>query len=185
MDIDKAIESRISVKHFSSKKPDWRDIIEAIDAARYAPMAGNNHTVRFILVDKPESIEEITKACQQDFIGKAQYIVVVASLTSRLTNAYGKQGEVYSRQQAGAAIENFLLKLHSLELSTCWIGYFAENQIKRTLKVPDDVNIEAVFPIGYDFEKRRTKRLKTELDRILHFNKYGQKKMKPNKKMNV
>ena len=51
MELDKAIKSRKSVRKFTSKKPNWRDIVECIDAARYAPMAGNNYTLKFIVID--------------------------------------------------------------------------------------------------------------------------------------
>src|SRR3990172_3189658 len=122
MELDKAIKGRSSVKKFNSKKPDWRDIIEAIDAARYAPMAGGNYTLKFILVSDEEKINQIAQACQQDFISQVSYVVVACSNASRTTNSYGKQGEVYVRQQAGAAMENFMLKLQDFGLSTCWVG---------------------------------------------------------------
>ena len=185
MDLDKAIQSRTSIRKFSSKKPDWRDIIECIDAARYAPMAGGSYSLKFILVDNPETIKKIAEASQQDFIAQAHYVVVVCSNPSKTINAYGKQGEVYARQQAGAAIQNFLLKIEEAGLSTCWVGYFVENQIKRILKIPEETNIEAIFPIGFEYEKKRTKKAKIELDNILYFNLYGNKRMKEPEKMDV
>lgn len=185
MDLNKIIKSRKSVKKFSSKKPNWRDIIEAIDSARYAPMAGNNYTVKFILIDNPEKIQKLADCAQQDFIAKAHYVVVVCSNPSRPINAYDKEGEIYVRQQAGAAIQNFLLKLQESGLSTCWIGYFVENEVKNLLNIPDNVNVEAFFPIGYEHVRSRTKRAPIDLDRILYFDKYGQKKMKQPKKLNV
>ena len=185
MDLDKAIQSRTSTKKFSSKKPDWRDIIECIDAARYAPMAGGNYTLKFILVDNKEFIKKIAEASQQDFIAKAHYVVVVCSNPSRLVNAYGKQGENYTRQQAGAAIQNFLLKIEESGLSTCWVGHFVESQIKKTLRIPEETNIEAIFPIGYEYEKKHSKRAKIDLNNILYFNEYEQKKMKEPNKLDV
>ena len=185
MELDKAIKSRSSVKKFNSKKPDWRDIIECIDAARFAPMAGGNYSLKFILVDDKENISKIAEACQQHFVGQAHYVVVACSNPSRTTNAYGKQGENYLRQQAGAAIQNFLLKIEESGLSTCWVGYFVENQIKRALGIPEEVNVEAVFPIGFEYEKKHTRKAEIDLDNILYFNSYGQKRMKPLKKMDV
>ena len=185
MELDKAIKGRSSVKKFNSKKPDWRDIIEAIDAARYAPMAGGNYSLKFILVSDSEKIRNIAEACQQPFVGQAHYLVVACSVPDRLTNAYEKQGEVYARQQAGAAIENFLLKLVESGLSTCWVGYFVEEHIKRELKIPGNVQVEAIFPIGFEYEKKRAKKAKIDLDNILYFNAYGERRMKPLKKINV
>lgn len=184
MELNKAIKSRHSVKKFKSKKPDWRDIIECIDSARYSPMAGNNYTLKFIVIDDKKKIEKIADAAQQSFISQADYVVVVCSDTTRTLNAYGKKGEIFCRQQAGAAIQNFLLKTQEKALATCWIGYFVENIIKRELKIPENINVEAVFPIGYEFGKSK-KRLKIDIDRILYFNKYGNKKMKSPKKLEV
>ena len=185
MELDKAIKSRSSVRKFNSKKPDWRDIIECIDAARYAPMAGGSYSVKFIHVDDPEKIRNIAEACQQSFVGTVHYVVIACSNPGRTINSYGKQGEVYLRQQAGAALQNFLLKIEESGLSTCWVGYFVENQIKRELKIPEGTNVEAIFPIGFEYEKNRTKKARIDLDRILYFNSYGQTKMSPPKKIDV
>jgi len=178
MELSKAIQNRRSVRKFSNKKPDWRNIIECIDSARYAPMAGNNYTLKFILVDNEEKIQQISESCQQQFISNTKFVVAVCSKPARTTNLYGKQGEIYCRQQAGAAIENFILSLEEFGLATCWVGAFVEDQIKRELKIPKDVNVEAVFPIGYESEKPRTKHAKIDLDRILYFNSYGNSKMR-------
>lgn len=178
MQLDKAIKTRRSIRNYSKKKPDWREIIEAIDKARYAPMAGNLFTPRFILVKDSEKIEKITNATQQTFCNKAQYIVVVCSDKKLPKNSFGERADRYCRQQAGAAIQNFLLKINELGLATCWIGHFVDNQIKQILKIPDECDIEALFPIGYAKEIKRPV-FKTELDNCLFFEEFGQKKMKP------
>lgn len=178
MDLDKAIKSRKSVKKFSDKKPDWREIIECIDSMRHAPRAGNNFSLKVILVNEKEKINNISEACQQNFISQASYVLIVCSTNSRATNAYGKKGEVFLRQQAGAAIENFLLKIEEKGLDTCWVGYFSEGQIKTELKIPENVNIEAIFPIGYSSKQFKFKpRRKIDLDTFLYFNRYGNKRM--------
>ncbi len=185
MELDKAIQSRTSVRKFKNEKPDWRDIIECIDASRYAPMAGNNFSLKFILVDDKKAIKKISEASQQLFIAQAKYVVVICSNPSRTLNAYEKKGEVFYRQQAGAAIQNFLLKIKEVGLSTCWVGYFVEEQIKRELKIPKDIQVEAIFPIGYAFEKTGKTKNKIDLDNILYFNKYKNKKMKNPKTLEV
>ncbi len=185
MSFDSLIRSRKSVKEFKNRMPDWRDIIEAIDAARFAPMAGNNYTLKFIVVDDLEIIKKLAEYSQQDFVAQTYYVVVVCSDHSRTVNAFGKQGEHYSTQQAGGAMQNFWLKLVEKGLSTCWVGHFVENLIKKELKIPEHVRIEALFPIGYEFKKSSEKKAKIELDNILYFNSYGDKKMRHPKKIEV
>lgn len=180
MQLDKAIQRRKSVRKFKSKKPDWRDIIEAIDSARYAPVAGKNFTMKFIVTEKKDKIQKIAEASQQDFISEVHYVIVACSDPKRLVNSFGERGEVFSRQQAGAAIQNFLLSLEEKGLSTCWIGHFAEDQIKNIFGIPGNVNVEAVFPIGYNYDKKEP-REKISLDSILYFDKYKNKKMNKEK----
>ena len=185
MELGKAIKNRHSVKKFKDKKPDWRDIIECIDAARYAPMAGSNYSLKFILVSDKNIIEQLADAAQQPFIAKAHYVVVACSNPSRTVNAYGVRGEVYVRQQAGAAIQNFLLKLEESGLSASWIGHFVEEQVKKTMSIPEHVHVEAFFPIGYEYEKKYTRKEKIDLDNILYFDEYENTSMNKQKEMDV
>ena len=183
MDLDKAIESRKSVRKFKLKKPDWRDIIECIDAARYAPTAGKNSTVKFVLIDDKEKIKRIADAAQQNFIVEAHYVLVAVSDNSQLKTSFGEDGEKYAMQQLGAAIQNFLLKIEEKGLATCWIGHFSENQIKSNLRVSKGT-IEAIFPIGYSNENNKPSK-KIELANTLYFNNYGTKKMNPVRQINI
>lgn len=184
MELDKAIHNRKSCRKFSTRKPDWRDIIECIDIMRHTPMAGKNFTLKFIFTDNKDAINKIAEASQQDFIKQVHYLVAVCSDNSRTVNSYGKMGEVYSRQQAGAAIQNFLLKVEEKGLATCWIGHFVEGQIKKELGIPGNINVEAVFPVGYEFKKEKPSR-KINFDNVLYFEKYGNKKMKNPRKLDV
>ncbi len=188
MELNKAIQERKSVRHFSNKKPNWRTIIECIDAVRFAPMAGNTFSLKFILVDNEKKIAKLAAASQQPFIAEAKYIVVACTDPSLTVNAYEERGEKYLRQQAGAAIENLLLKIQEKGLSTCWIGYFVDSLVKEALGIPEGITIEGMFPIGYEpLEKGKSprKKQKIEMDRILFFNKWKNKKMTPPKKLDV
>lgn len=187
MELQDVIKERRSIRRFSNKKPDWRDVIEIIDTARFAPMAGNDFTLKFLVVSDTKIIEKITNACQQPFVGEAQYLIVVFSDTKRAVNQFGEKADMFVRQQAGAAIQNMLLTITEKGLATCWIGYFAEEQVKRELKVvPPTAQVEAILPIGYESkaqEHKKIKKKKVELENILFFNKWGDQKMRPPKKV--
>jgi nitroreductase len=180
MQLDSAIKNRRSIRRYKRKKPDWREILEAIEFARYAPMAGNCFTPRFILVKDEKLIDKLAKASQQPFCSSAHYIVVVCSDKKLTTNAYSERGEKYIKQQAGASIQNFLLKLHELGLATCWTGHFVDSQVKEALKIPDFCDVEAMFPIGYPDEKPKDI-FKIELDNYLFFDIFDNSKMTPPK----
>jgi nitroreductase len=182
--LDKIIHARRSVRKFKSTKPDWRTIIECIDTMRYAPMAGNNFSLKFILVDDEKKINQLAEASQQEFVKEAKYVVVACTTPTRTELSYEERGKNYLKQQAGAAIQNFLLKITESGLSTCWIGHFVDSEIKETLSIPKDIQVEALFPIGYAFKKPESKRV-IDLNHVLYFNKYGNKKMNEIPKINA
>ena len=183
MDLDKAIEKRRSVRRFSSKKVKWQEIIEAIDAANQAPLAGNIYSLRFILVDDKEKIRELSRASQQDFFEQVDYIVVVCSDKTQIIKSYDERGEIYARQQAGAAIENFLLKIVDLGLASCWVGAFVDEEVKRVLEIPqkdyENINVEALLPVAYEMSGAKSSKRKMSLDSCLWFNKWKNKFMRP------
>ena len=182
--LNKIIQSRRSVKKYKSKKPDWRVILECIDSMRYSPMAGNIFSLKAILIDNPEKIEKISEYSEQPFIKHAHYIVVICSNEERTKISFENRAEKYLRQQAGAAIQNFLLNISDAGLATCWIGHFYDDKIKRLLKIPEKIEIEAIFPVGYANEKPKKKEV-VNPDSVFSFNEYGNKKMQKKESIKV
>jgi nitroreductase len=179
MDLNKVIKERHCVRNFkTSKKPNYKEVIEAIEAATKAPLAGNIYAVKYILVQDKEKIKALATACQQDFVGSVDFIIVVCSDNKDVIRNYYERGKIYARQQAGAAIENLFLKITDLGLSTCWVGAFSDETIKRILKIPDNIDVEAIFPIGYELGKTEQE-TKPDLDRVLFFDEWKNKFMKP------
>ena len=178
MELNEAIKGRKSIRKFTSKKPDWRKIIEAIHSTQYAPMAGGLFHMKFVIIDDEELIMEISKWAEQSFIAEAKYVVAAVSKEKIVTTPFPENGKHFSAQQAGSAIQNFLLSLEETRLSTCWIGHFNEEKVKKLLKIPEDHKIEALFPIGYANELPNATKPKSDIYNILYFNEWENKRMK-------
>jgi len=179
MDLGNAVKKRRSVRKFSHKKPDWRKIVNAIDAARLAPMAGNYFVNKFIIVSDEEKIHKLAEAAQQSFISKAPFVVVVVSDPSKVVKRYGERGTMYTCQQSGAAIENFLLAVTDQKLVATWIGHFFETQVKELLKIPDELTVEALLPVGNPTAEKPKDVKKVDLENVIYFEKWGQKYKNP------
>ena len=182
MDLDKAIKARHSTRKFqTTKHADWRKVVKAIDAARLTPLAGNLPTIWFLMVIDKKKISDLAEAAQQPFIADADYIVVFCSDTKQQTISYDERGKKYSSQQAGAAIENFLLKITDVGLASCWVGAFADDVVRKILSIPEDIEIEALCPVGYEQGKSKQKP-KFDLDKLIFFDKWKNRYMKPLRK---
>ncbi len=178
MQLETAIKKRKSIRNYSGKKPDWRKILQALDYARFAPMAGNYNTVKYILVSDKEMIEKIEGACQQKFVAKADYVVVVVSDREKVKKLYDHYDKGFGAQQAGAAIQNVLLGLTEKGIATCWVGFFEDSIVKRELKISDSLTVEAILPLGIEGRMGKgADKPKPDLNNLVFFDKWGKKYM--------
>jgi nitroreductase len=176
MEFDDVLEKRKSIRNYSKKDVEMDEIMAICDSALKAPSAGNIPTLKIIIVKNEKTKMALAEAAlEQDFIADAPYILVVCSDNSNLTRSYEEFGSIYSRQQAGAAIENMLLKITDLGLASCWIGAIDENAIKRILQIPDNITIEALLPIAQASQSaRQAQKKKQDLKMVLFFEKWKQ-----------
>ena len=145
------VRSRRSTRSFSSKVPD-REIIEQIlEAAIWAPSAGNLQPWIFLVIQGDELKERLVKAALgQRFIAEAPFLIVVCADTLRSTGRYGRRGaELYCIQDTAAATQNMLLTAHSMGLAACWVGAFDENEVQRVLRLSPEIRPVALVPLGF------------------------------------
>ena len=177
MEFDIVVKKRKSVKNFLNRKAPWKLVLEAVDSSLQGPFAGNHNHLKFLIVEEPDTIKYISQQCEQEFITQAEILVLVLSDDTNLEKMYEERGRVYSRQQAGAAIQTMLLKLVDLGLASCWIGSYDDEKIKDKLNIPRHIQIEAILPIGYENIKDKTPRKpKKTLDVSLFWEKWNQKR---------
>jgi nitroreductase len=185
MQLADAIKKRKSVRKFSANAPDWRKVINIIDSARWAPMAGNRQTIKFILVDDENKIRKIQDAAQQDFVGQVRYLIVAVSDYEYLRKMYPEWAEIYGRQQAGAAIQNMLLTITDMGMASCWVGWFDEPGVKNALDIPEDKVVEAILPIGFETKIHSSRQKKQDIENFLFFNKYGNRNKEARSKVSI
>lgn len=172
MEFDSVVRKRKSVRRFKSKKVDWRKVLDAIDSANQGPFAGNHNHLKYLIVENTDAINSLAEFCEQNWIRQAGIAVVVCSDDTHLENTYGERGRIYSRQQAGAAIQTLMLKLTDLGINSCWVGAYSDELLKQKLGIPQHIQIEAVIPIGFE-EGKVKKPEKKNLERTLYWEKWG------------
>ncbi len=170
MDILEAIKSRRSIRAFKSQNVPAEVVENLIDAARWAPSAGNIQPWDFIIVRKPEIKKRLAEAALgQTFIQDAPVVIVVCANEDRSSQGYGARGKtLYCIQDTGAAIENILLVAYSFGLGTCWVGAFREEEARVILKVPCGMRPVAIVPVGYPAEEP-SPRSRRPMNQIVHF----------------
>lgn len=169
MDILTAIQSRRSIRAYSSK-PVEQDKLELIlEAARLSPSAANRQDWKFIVVRDAGLRAKLTEASLgQPFVGEAPVILVACGTNPDSVMSCGQHRYTVD---LSIAVAYMILEASSLGLGTCWLGRFDEQMVKDALKIPDAVRVVAMTPLGYPNESPAPRPRKA-LDAIVCYNRY-------------
>jgi len=176
LDVFKAIKTRRSIRVFTDKPVTDREVKKLIEAARWAPSAGNIQPWEFIIVKDPKVKHGLCEAAMnQTLIEQASVVIVVCADPVRSSKRYGSRGiNLYCLQDTAAATQNILLAAHATGLAACWIGAFNEETAKGVLGVPNGLRPIAIIPVGHPAEKPRA-RLRRSLEEITHHETFSPK----------
>jgi len=156
MDIFELIKHRRSIRKFDpTKAVDEKTVTKILEAAIWAPSAGNTQCWRFQVVRDPDLKKRLAvEAGHQPFINDAPVVIVVCADLDHVERSYGERGRfTYALQDTAAAIENMWLAVTALGLGCCWIGAFSEDEAARILGLPKNLRPVAMLPIGVPAEK--------------------------------
>lgn len=184
MDILYSIQHRRSIRRYMLKMVGEKELAKVLEAARWAPSAGNVQDWAFVIVRDKKKKDEIASACmEQNWIAKAPVVIIVCSNYKRMGILYGKDGaEHYTYMDCAAAIENMMLTAYDLGLGTCWVGgLFDTEKIARVLKIPlDELKVISVLTLGYPAE-RPAAPVRKDLKDMVYFEEYSKKVRKQSK----
>ncbi|HID17560.1 TPA: nitroreductase family protein [Candidatus Bathyarchaeota archaeon] len=155
MELFEAIFGRRSVRAFEREEVPEEYLRKLIDAARFAPSAGNLQPWEFVVVRSEGTKRALAEAAlRQYFIEEAPLVIVVCANEVRSGRYYGERGaKLYCLQDTAAAVQNILLAAHGLGLGACWVGAFREAEVARVIGAPAGVRPVAIVPIGFPREK--------------------------------
>ena len=168
MDVFEAIKGRRSIRAFTKEPISDKEIKKLIDAARWAPSAGNIQPWEFVIVrdSKVKHGLAAAAALDQTFIEEAPVVIVVCADQLQSGRGYGSRGSnLYCLQDTAAATQNMLLAAHAMGLGACWVGAFKEEEARKVLNISNGVRPVAIVPVGHPAEKpmARSKRQKSEI----------------------
>ena len=176
LEFSKLVKERRSIHHFTDEEVTDEELNYILEAARWAPSAGNAQPTRYLLVrdeEKRRKIWETTAGIEgitpQNFLNQAPIHIVVLTDTS----AYkGKQSNIFSIrfsiQDSAIATMNLLLAAADIGLGACWVGMFREEALRELFKVPAHIKPVAIIPVGHTKSKVKPRKRKT-LAQIVYY----------------
>lgn len=141
MDLFETVEKRRSIRRFRPNPIPDKNLKKILEAGRLAPSGGNRQPWSFIVVRKPETKKKLAAVANlQQFIADADTVLIALGDPAVSKSLY--------KQDPMIAIEHIVLASTALGYGTCWIGAFNENDVKEIAKVPENMTVIALLPIG-------------------------------------
>ena len=168
MELDEAIKGRRSIRSYKPEDVPDTIVEKLIEAATYAPSAGNIQPWRFVIARNAAAKKELAEAANQTWIKEAPVVIVVCANEKRAEMGYGGRGRtLYCIQDTAAAIQNIHLTAYALGLGTCWIGAFSEDQARKVVNAPEEMMPVGMVSVGYP-DEASSQRNRRPLSHILH-----------------
>lgn len=144
-------QRRFSCRAFGPEPVQSVVVDRLLEAARWAPSAGNVQATRIVVVTRRGAREGLAEASfGQRFVAEAPVVFVICALPEVAGRQYGERGrELYCVQDAAAATENLLLAATMHGLGSCWVGAFREREVVKVLGLERGWRPVALVPVGH------------------------------------
>jgi nitroreductase len=187
-DIYDLAKRRKTVRKFSLRPVDWKEIIKVIKNACQAPSGANSQPWRFLIVTDTETKRRIRKACEQgekefysNVNGELREWLLRKELNWRkpfleeapfLTFIFSEKKAPYSIQSTWLAIGYILLMIEKLGLGTVTYTPSIAKDVLNILDVPEGYRLEVILPIGFSADEK-AKELRFKFNEVTYINSWG------------
>jgi len=157
---------RYSCRRFADTALTAAQIEYILEAAVWAPSAGNLQPWRFVVAGSADLRRRLARAAGQEFVAEAPVVIAVCAVPGESAPRYGQRGtSLYCLQDTAAATQNMLLAATELGLGSCWVGAFDEEAAAAALGIPAAWRPVALVPVGHPLEApgRRHRRPEREV----------------------
>lgn len=175
------IKERRSVRKYLARPVPHGTIEEVLVAAGWAPSAHNAQPWRFIVLADASVKRELAEAMAESWAADMAKdgitiepekrkvrverfatapVLILACLTMDGMRKFPDERRQNSErdltmQSLGTALQNLLLAAHAKGLGACWFcaPAFCKETVRKVLKIPEEVEPEALIAMGYPAEK--------------------------------
>ena len=153
-------KNRFSVRSYSDKPVEDEKLTKILEAGLLAPTARNCQPQKIYVVKSEENRKKLSAVTPCTF--SAPVILVVCYDESRAAAGKVVPGYSFGNTDAAIVCTHMMLEAAELGLGSCWVGWFAEDEVKNALDLPDGVRVCDLLPIGYASENAAPSKMHTD-----------------------
>ncbi|MFP4106614.1 MAG: nitroreductase family protein [Phycisphaerae bacterium] len=167
MDFFEVITERRSVRNFTGEPVPREALEELVRAGIEAPSGVNAQLRQYIIIDEPETMDELRPISAAMKNAPAAIVVVMDPTPTKF-------GE-YWIQDASAAMQNMHLAAVAMGYGSCWIEgprSRCEKDLRDLLGVPENLRVWAILAVGAPAVRPRRPE-KSEFINVVHYNRFS------------
>lgn len=157
MEFLELVMKRKSIRRYQNRPVPPEALEKCLEAARWAPSACNSQPWHFYIVTEHERRTRLAEAAfsgiykMNRFAAEAPALIAVTRKRPRIPALLGGiyRGVDFPRMDLAIACEHLVLQAAELELGTCWLGWFNERAVRKTLGIPRQDRVEILISLGY------------------------------------
>ena len=180
MNILSSIKNRRSIRFFKTAQIKREALELCLEAGRLSPSACNSQPWKFILVDSPSFLKELSNKIfsgiykMNAFSKNASALIVIVSTKPKFFARFGGalRNTNFQNIDAGIACENIVLQAQELGIGTCILGWFNERKLKSLLRIPWNKKVPIIISLGYTDEKDLPPQQLKEKSETISINRY-------------
>ena len=172
------IQNRRSIRKYDNKPIEDEKIYKLLESARLAPSGNNLQPWHFIVVKSDDKRQQVAKTAhdQKWMMTAPVFIVCIGDIRPRIGNDRAISVDENSCEHelkqtirdTSIAAEHIVLMAEELGLSTCWIGWYTQQEMRKVLNIPSDKYVVSILTVGYADEKPAA-RPRKKLEDIVHY----------------
>ncbi len=183
----KIMGKRRSVRNYKKgAKISGEDLKKILNSARIAPSSCNTQPWHVILV-RDDILKDKLSRCALKGTRINKWMVdadIIAVLCGKPHPFLHKGANLIGRDchklDVAIAGEHMVLTATELGIGSCWIGWFSEKKVKKTLNIPSGITVIGMITFGYPkddnlFEDRDFRGVRRELKEIVSLNYFDSK----------
>jgi nitroreductase len=170
MDFFELIDKRYSVRSYLSDPVEDSKLRQVLDAARMAPTAANRQPFQLIVVHTAGKIVELGKVYSAGWLAEAPLLICACSMPSQGWKHF-HTGKNYCEVDVAIVMDHLILAASSLGLGTCWIAAFNHAELKRMLRLPDELEPVVLTPLGYPADHAEPK-IRRPLEELVRYEQW-------------
>ena len=150
MTFSELAKSRYSVRKYKADPIPESILNQILEAGRVAPTACNYQPQRIYVVQTEENRKKLAAVSPCTF--DAPVILVVCYDKDRDAKSRLMPGYTFGEMDSTIVCTHMMLQAWELGIGSCWVGMFNDQEVAKTLNLPENVHVAALLPLGWPAE---------------------------------